>query len=89
MEKKSNSAYLDKCIRSAWREKHQPSVAPSIIPGPFRQQVARDMFAKLPADVRQSYKTAAEQDAKARREHYEAMAKATTSEDPVDRDAYV
>ncbi|KIY60594.1 hypothetical protein CYLTODRAFT_447980, partial [Cylindrobasidium torrendii FP15055 ss-10] len=86
MEPKSNSAYIDKATRSAWQNDPASKQSPLQIPGPFRQRIARELFAALPDDVRASYKKEAEEDAKRRRAAYVEALNSDNLEDPVARD---
>lgn len=88
-EPQANSAYLDKYARLNWKTNPASSKSPHQIPGHIRQKVARDLFNKLPEDVRLSYKKDAEAAAKKRRAEWEDLLSADTLDDPVARDAYV
>lgn len=87
-DKKPNSAYIEKAVKERWASDSASRKTPHI-PGPFRQKVARDLFAALPADVRQSYKKDAEDDAKERRTEWEELLTTKNLADPVARDLYV
>lgn len=57
--------------------------------GPFRTEVARDLFNKLPEEERAGYATRAKEEAMHARERYEDDMKKAPSKAPEDRQAYV
>jgi hypothetical protein len=54
--------------------------------GPFRAQVARELFAALPLSVQQGYASRAKEEAAEAKTAYEASMKAPPSKAPEDRD---